>query len=536
MAEFIQNLDDQSRDALAKIALKRIRKICSGNGITKDQIRIGRFETDIISCEASLAVSLHIDTKSHTQKGQAGQNPLANRSAIAQTVQDYPSTLLNGPEAKTIIKETLAAREDKGLGMDAREKINLPALNTSYSCQEPCSTCGGQGRAECQNCRSTGQEQCTRCRGQRRIPCTYCQGTGQLQNQNGSQPCNHCQGSRLMPCDICTQRGTISCRQCGGQGKKSCQSCATTGIITHITDVAVQALTRFSYNRENLPKEVAIILDKQIAKLISKKSVTIHPYKDTEIEQGHLHLKYTISFPYGPIQFVVKEKPVQANLLGFKAQLYNVPSFLEGIVRTGVRSLQQAANQDGNIAEHLNKAANYKILGLAIMAASRTNAKQTMKMVKANYPYGVTNNFISKIAQDSRQAVRHVTRKPRYIGLGLGLLLTALLYSAYFLSGLRTELESALSSAQGTTAIDLIVPVIGTYITIFTAQFTTARALKKAIPAIKGCKVTPLKANIGKAFYYAIGGSILLYIAILAATPILGKPLPNWTLSLINKY
>jgi hypothetical protein len=90
-----------------------------------------------------------------------------------------------------------------------------------------CTSCGGDGRARCQQCQGTAFERCEPLE-----PCALCHGTGRryarrtalirsvcdVCNGRGGVPCSFCAGMGRRPCTGCTD-GSVGCQRCRGYGQ-----------------------------------------------------------------------------------------------------------------------------------------------------------------------------------------------------------------------------------------------------------------------------------------------------------------------------
>jgi len=108
----------------------------------------------------------------------------------------------------------------------------------SYTNNDDCDFCGGDGRVDCPDCDGDGDFRCSECDGDGDIECGECDGKGKVDcsscDGEGEEECSSCDGTGKDgddDCSDCDGKGKIECSSCDGEGKKECDDCSGNGEI-----------------------------------------------------------------------------------------------------------------------------------------------------------------------------------------------------------------------------------------------------------------------------------------------------------------
>jgi len=486
-------------EELARNALKRLKAACKGNGVKSESIGLGQHSIDIISFEAQTILKPKPEIKTEKQPG-TGKTPVMNSAQeVDSAIKAMLQSLSKDPGVTKQMTKALLDRADKGFFLDS-QTITIQGLKQDFAYFENCSTCSGSKHVRCQKCHGRGREVCPRCHGKTLIPCLECHGTGFLKGPDGQQkPCFRCSGQRQMPCDLCRKTGEIPCRVCKNTKQMTCQTCKGTGGQTVTTHVSVAVETDFSYQRDQLPKPFIQHLEEKRNFLAEKGDLKVEGSKETD--EQNIKIVYEASCPYGDIHFTIKDKPITAQLFGYKGALINTSPFLDTFLKPGLKYLETAASANGSVSENMRKAAKYRAIAYALLMSAKNSEKGVLKALRNKFPLGISDNFMRETASAAKKAFNNITSKPKWIGLSLGIGASSLLNFLYFLVPLRQGIET---QAYAPVIDFLIIPV-----NILIISFAITAMIKRAFIKALG-HIIPSKKR--KAFQPKLTDSLILSV------------------------
>lgn len=448
----------------------------------------------------------------------------AIQNAADKTLEDIGKNESSRREIINIVMQ----RPDKGFGVKD-EKIPLPFLTREYSFHESCKTCGGEGRTTCPRCHGQGQETCPRCHGRTIIPCSFCHSTGFIQQPDGSrQQCNRCFGRKTVACDLCHKTGRIPCSLCKSARSIICPSCKGAGWYTHIAQAAIIATARFAYDSMAIPRPAVEQLSAIGPHLVTEKHIQVNAAY-AEGWKGQPAVEYTATFPYGDIEFTVKNETVSGKILGFHPMLLKFPPFLEKLVQPGIAALEQAASGQGFVASHIRSAARYRLLGYALVVSVRASAKKTESALRKKFPMGLSPEASTRIAELADRATEQVGRRPRFLGLAIGLAIVAGLYALYYIGPGRTALGTYIPGEKWNILIDLIIIALGGTLTTASIKLVGARAMRHALGHIVPQKqYKRLIPRARESRWWGYAGGAVLYLLMIELTVHMNAVTPEW--------
>lgn len=531
-------------------ALKRLQGIVKGNGIKVEDVKLEDCQALVYPFQARTFVKL---APQYGVRIEPGLNKTAelvinqddfNRSLNTSVMQSRTE-----PAKRKSIIDYLFARPDKGFGMKD-QKVSFHSLSRDFVTHEGCITCSKHGKIHCQKCHATGVINCSLCQARKQITCPQCRGSGKTPGSSQAHSCVKCRGDGKIQCTQCGGRGQLKCQTCASTGTLKCQKCAGTGWLSHLAHVQMEAQIHFDFEREVLPIEVHKMVDAFGSRLVEKNDIEVvlrkQPVTQQEINdeivlshepQDMIFIDYEAKVPFGQISFRMKDRVIPATLFGYHGKLIEAPSFLDDITQKGQHVLKEAANNTGDVAEKIRRAAKYRLLcDVIIQAAGKAKQRQAIEILTNRYPTGMGADKMLNLLILADKALKNVTRKPRAIGLNVGFALFAAVLSAYLFASGRSLLSTSTGLPEmGISVVEGLFIPLGMMLSAFTAQAFSLVAQKKAIDGLAPKEMmTRTMPKAGKTIWWALGGSIVIWVALITAsvffTPDLG---PQWARTLL---
>jgi hypothetical protein len=517
------------KNSLAKKAMKNIHDAAKGNGIKKGGIKMIRNNSELITCEAITHIELHHEINEEIKKGQhpIGE-ALESPEAIAQKIETTAKDALKSQQVRKDLANILLERPDQGFSLHA-EHFDVPGLTREYSAPKPCQTCQGQGQNACQTCDGQKMEQCSQCHGRTTINCSFCHGSGFMQGPDGQQKqCNSCFGQRAIKCPLCQSRGHISCRKCKGSGIDKCNPCGGGGVFTSVVKVFFKAKTLFEMDRTTLPHPAVKMIEDHGTKLVTASHIKVEG-KQVKREDGGLAIQYDFKFPYADINIGVNGMPIKVHMFGYKGKMLKINNFLDQLVEKEYALLLRAANNEGAVISHIRKASQSRFIGQGLILAVTQQPKKAMTNLKKKFPFGASNSLIKDVIIQSNKALRNVSRKSHYSGLGIGLAGIALINIIYFIGPLRSILSDILGTGNILNIVDFALIPLGGLIAMMTSKVMAASPLKKALgPLMPENQRSTFKPRNNNSSVPAFIGSAVIMFLVLIVAKFMGMNVPNW--------
>ena len=520
--------------ALAQTALQVLRALCKGNGVKTESVTVTSFKGYTHTIPASTFLEMKPLTRDKILPGRQVSGKLCNTQADAQRAIDQVIiAALQDASARRQMTELLLKRADKGFALPNGTTLSVDFLTQDFCWHENCRHCSGQGKSACPRCSGQMREQCNQCHGRTMVPCTLCRGSGHVTGQGGKpQPCSRCHGQRQMPCQMCQRTGKIPCRQCRGQGFGQCTSCSGTGCFTHVLHMTPQMATHFEYDRTITPPDILTLLDQNALALMQGGYIKVAS-SPAQTEPHILAVSYNITFPFGDIVFAVGKRELTGKLFGYKTRLLNIPPFLEKLLTPAMRDLEHAAAGRGSVAGKIRKATRYRAAGIALLGAGTQTVRATTDVLMKKFPIGLSRGAAEKMAKLSDAAVAHITRKPRYAGLVIGLVLVAALYAFYYLGTGRAILAGYIPDPKFDMVIDLAIILIGGTLTTLCIRLAGMNAMRTALGhLVQGKDRKKLIPKARGSGWWGYAGGLALYLIMIELTIHTGTTTPGWYQSL----
>ena len=519
---------ENSNKELPKKALRKIRALCRGNGVEEDSVQIKSARGETIHCQAITHIELHPEVTEGRKKGRVQVGKICeNPAQIQKAINDITVEAIKKDETRKYLAKMLLDRPDQGFAMHA-EYLDVNPLNQDFCVHEPCGDCGGNAIVSCDRCGGHRKEVCPQCHGRTLTPCTFCHASGFTQGPDGKQQqCTRCFGQRQVACTLCQKTGAISCRQCKGSGTNKCNSCGGGGFYTNITHVAVKLKTLFEIDRAALPHPAVKIIEDNGPQMAANGHIKIHA-EQVKREDGGLAIQYDTVFPYGDVEFSVNGKPLKTHLFGYKGKMLKLPPFVDQLVENNFQLLVHAANGDGNPAGNIRKASKTRFIAEALLASISLPPKKAMIALKRKYPMGVSNDLLKDAIICSNKALANATRKTRFGGLGIGLVLIGIIDAAYFIGPLREPVASNIH-VMLPNALDIFLILLGGFISSKSAAYMAKRPLQKALgPLMPEKQRGKFKPKTQTNIFIPYGLSAAVFLATIFISKLIGGSVPVW--------
>lgn len=509
---------------LAQTALDHVRRVFKGNGVKGESIKIASQKIAHHTINAGTYLELRPSTSERSSPGKlslgqmVGSREEATKSIQQAMVQAAGDTVIQAQIADVLLK-----RPDQGFGL-AGQSIPIEFLKKEYTWHEGCPTCRGSAQAPCPRCQGRRNEPCNKCSGRGLMGCPLCRTTGLIQGKN----CNRCYGNRYVACDSCHKSGLMNCRTCSATGVSKCTACNGQGWKTYTLSLITQALTYFEYDAKTIPKGAADMFEMYGASLVTGEKIKVKG-RIADDKENALGASYEVTFPYGELVFQIGKKEVKANVFGHKADISEMPFVLDKILTPAVEELEEAAQDIGSVAAKIKKATRYRLIAQAFLHVSRTSTGKAVELLLKTYDIGLSPAMAEKIALLADSTTLHITRKPRYYGMAMGLAAGAALSAVYYLLPVRAKIAAYLPDPRLDILLDLLPLLLGGMITTLMIQMSASGAIKKALGHLipKGQKgaIAPKARAMG---WWGYGLTFLIMLCIMEVAANTKASAPYW--------
>lgn len=534
-------------------ALDLIKSLVSGNKFNPEKVELKAFEGEVLHFQAENMLNI-VSKKSQRQVGGkvSGAVKVDNEIAAHEAMDKAYLALDDDKDMERQIRDVILNRPDKGFAVD-NIVIPLNFWKKEFVVTVPCPGCKATGKVTCLPCGGKGISPCPRCHGTTYISCTHCNGAQMVRGPNGqNMQCPICHGRGKTTCNLCGQSGQIQCKTCGRRGTTPCPNCQGNAWSSTIYTIELQIRTKFDYPKNKLPDKVVALIGKYGDKISEDATINIaqnsssvvniddqEKTRQQEIADKRKDIRipvlYEVILPYGHIEYDIGGKSYYTFLFGKKAKLTHVSPFIDDLIKNGIRKLQDAAENRGDVHENLKMAGEYRTVKEGIIfTASSSFKKAKAKLKKAN-SLGLSDSAINEIITYSDKAFKNITKKPRIIGLGISAIINLVLLGLYFLTPLRNNIISNISNSELHIIIDVAMFLGFIYIGVMVIQITAESAIKKTMIMLipSGIKTAPPK--LGNIKYWNIGACFIIFFAIIESTRYIDSiSSPDWYLRLLN--
>ena len=509
---------------LAQTALDHVRAVFKGNGVKGDSIKIVSQKIAHYTMNAGTYLELRPVTSERSSPGKLSLGQMVgSREEAAKHIQQAMVKAAGDAAIQAQIADVLLKRPDKGFGL-AGQSIPIDFLKKEYTWHEGCPTCRGTAQAPCPRCQGRRLEPCIKCSGRGLMGCPLCRTTGLIQGNN----CNRCYGNRYVACDACHKSGLMNCRVCSATGMSKCSVCNGQGWKSYTLTLITQALTYFEYERASIPKGAADMFETHGAALVVSEKIKIKG-RIADDKENALGASYEVTFPYGELVLQIGKKEVKMNVFGHKADISEMPFVLDKILTPAVEELEEAAQDIGSVATKIKKATRYRLIAQAFLHVSRTNTRKTVEFLMKTYDIGLSSAMAEKIALLADSTTLHITRKPRYYGMAMGMAASAAISAVYYLLPVRSKIAAYLPDPRIDIVLDLLPLLLGGMVTTVLIQTSASGAIKKALGHLirKGQKgaIAPKARAMG---WWGYGLTFVIMLCIMEVAANTAASAPYW--------
>ncbi len=502
-------------------AQSRIRKQISGNGAepketTLEILRQGMGE---FTAQSRFEIDIQVDQKQ--LPGKKSQGEIVEKGKVQSKIQSYMAELEDQDSLKEAIKTKIESLPLQGFGAE-NEIIPLDQAKKIYTEQTPCGTCSGQGKSVCNICRGQGHAQCQLCFARGMIQCTQCNGIGEIINGDQKQVCPMCQGRREIFCPECRGQQTVPCTTCQTKGYIVCNTCSGEGVNSTIYTVTPTAKISSDIHLQEMDYDPKTFANKIGAMTLAKGghikfNVTEPPaeddddglayYQDAPADERPRTVYYHATMPWAVANFTVNGKGYDIAFAGYKGAVCTCDPFMDVLLDEPLELIKKAANGEGYVAGLLKQACEYRVSRETMKALSKNKIKNVAREIHKLYKLGLGKQALQDLVKGCHSAKKRITRRPRYIGLGIGLVASTALHYQWFFAGMgETIVKSQPSPAN--IMFDGLPLLLGLVVTILIIKGAGIFTLRKTMNAIgiQSTKIPPL----GTAGLYALIGNIVL--------------------------
>jgi hypothetical protein len=298
-------------------------------------------------------------------------------------------------------------------------------------------------------------------------------------------------------------------------------------------------MPEFDYDKTAVENRIGTVIDQLGPKLIdhatNKPIISVLEKKDPNEKRDFIMIPYHVRLPYGEIGFTIHKSMYNAMIFGNKCKLVHVPNFIETLILSGQAHLREAAENRGNVADNIKKAAQYRIIKEAVLASAMMSPRLAIKKTRQAYPMAITMDSIQTLVIDADTALKNITRKPRQLGFAIGIVCMAAFYAAYFLGPYRQMGIGFADTFALRAGLDASTAITGFYLGLFSIQIAGWKALRNAlkglVPAGQEKKFTP---KAGKSGEYILFLMPILFLAFTECARQMGQSVPEWYSALLT--
>jgi hypothetical protein len=332
----------------------------------------------------------------------------------------------------------------------------------------------------------------------------------------------------------------VACSTCKGSGELSCAKCSSTGSLSHIAIVNVEGHLHFDYERQGLPLTVGKRIDAFGARHAAQKDFLITPLNthvgSIPIEEPSdiIFIDYDVKIPHGKVGFSLKTKTITATILGYRGEVLDMPPFLNDLTRAGQNALMAASNDSSKSSAGLKFAAKFKLLrDIILLASKNTDQRSALSILQRKYPFGVTTDGLLSWFIAAQNAVQYLTRRPRWIGLAIGLVLSMLILVLFVGLGFRNQIiQTMILSPMMVVVMDSFGWLVCGLIAAYSSKLFVLHQIRSTLAGIVPSNMlSSLSSSLfqlgGRAIIYAMLFSLLLVLMVYGFWASVGK-LPEY--------
>jgi len=504
-----------------KKAESRIKAQLTGADINADEIILNVTHQGIGIITGKTLFTLDCQVETRHEKGRKSNGRLIESGQLKSEIDTYIHSHAAKETMEITAIERIKALPLQGFGIE-KEILPLKDSQLTLSEQSQCQRCNGQGQSVCNMCAGKGKAQCPLCIGTGTLRCMNCGGTKQIQLNNEHQSCpkcqargevycTQCQGQRIIGCVPCESKGQTPCADCNGQGANTTHATITPTLNIH-GDVFIQDL-------DPIPKNIAA----KTTPLIMAKGAHIEVktiIKDLESGQkdGDYVLKkdndpnkqavfYECAMPWAMASLTHAGKTYKISFAGQKGAVCHSDNFMEEILNKNISMIKKASKGDGFVMNLLKDAGKAVFIKDTLMTIASMSKKKSMGILYKKYSLGLSQGTLKSIIINADKALKRITRRPRYVGLAVGLTLSVSIYYAWFMNGLRDN------TMNHTDHVRMVIDTLPLCIGLGLSHFTIKGAGYFTFQSVMKTLNLPIKKMpaAGKAGIYGLIGNLVFW-------------------------
>lgn len=507
-------------DLTAK-ASARIQAQLKGNRDDLDKAELVITKQGLGIIKGKTGYDINCTTEQQTETGKSTKGKVVEGGQLQQEVEAHLKALSKEKTYETAALENIKKLPSEGFGAD-KQTFPLSQGKTVFVEHRTCQTCRGEKQMTCAVCSGNGRSQCHKCAGIGEMNCLLCHGQGQIKVGDQAQQCHECQGRGRVYCNLCHGQKFITCATCQGQGRILCKSCDGKGASSKIITVIPQITTHAEIHIHDLdpePKRMASLVTPE--KLVAGghiKCKTVKAPEKPEKERAYYEdapepekksVHYEAELPWAVGEITIDQKPFKLYFAGDKGAVCEADNFMDQALQKPLSLLESAANNSMNTSSDLEEASKYRFSRETLTAVINGRKKKAALSLHKQYSLGLSKPAIMSAVKNGYLALKKVTRKPRYIGLGIGLCIAVALYAGWFIGGFRSMSEGQDQMIR--FGIDGVLFILGGLLTMATIKISGLMALKTVFDKIGVPVTAKTMPAVGKAGLYGWGGCLLVW-------------------------
>ncbi len=529
-------------------ALERVKGIIEGNKFDTDKVTIANFEGELLQFEAETTIQISTKiSKKQTPGRMRGPVQVENEQGLAREMNKEYIKMSMDRDLIRKIRDVATKRDDECFAQDGIV-LDLPFWKKEFVFFEGCDNCRTQGKIKCQRCHGKGVDRCPRCHGKGMDHCSQCRGQQMIMGPQGNKiQCPRCHGRGQETCVLCNQSGTVQCPTCRTKGFTTCPTCQGHGWSSHLNIVEIEGKTSFKYPEDELPDKIVALMTELGPKMREHARITIkqeiedpaqrkkEQEEDPEEKQENvvnafrIPILYDVMLPNGHAEFDIDGKSYYTFLFGYKGEVTHVSPFLEDIIKNGMRKLDDAVAGRGDVAENLQKAAEYRTVKEVIICAARMPLMKAYKKLQERNPIGIRDETLRDLIMKADKSMKKITDKPLQMGMLGGVLAMGGLFAAYLYTPVRSMITEKLPNSALEIGVDISLVALAAYICTVIMKTSASGAIKKAltgiIPKEEEKKLKPKLGSKGMLAFILVA---IIFAAVLESTRHTGADIPQW--------
>ena len=323
--------------------------------------------------------------------GSAGKGVYGSPAAAEEAAESYAQDLMTDSGVVPMVMNVLAARDDRGF--DIRRPPDVEATARTFSGEEACSDCGGQGRTECRSCYGSGRTGCLACNGGGKKSCLQCNGMGTTlvwdayEKRDVRRHCYGCTGSGRVSCGQCNGSGKTSCTSCSGSGKIGCRPCEGGGVFTHSFVAVLSGELSAEIEWRDVPDAARAALRDTGLSRLGYGQAEIESLGSEATDRRHGEARFEVRVPVGELVVEASGETFEFDVVGKDALVRARRPFAERLAEGGIEALRAATQVRGSEAlDRLRDAMRFDLVRAAVYAAHWWPVDEATQALREVYP------------------------------------------------------------------------------------------------------------------------------------------------------